>query len=135
MGLFKFFKNKTYPPALIATNAIKQYHKAKYGNIGETPSEIAQAMWYWRYLNATLDAKSRWRFQHYVQSDFPIESVIDFCLGSFDIEFLFGPPELNTYDYAANYIGKELAQNGVPCTVNEYHAFIDKWDRLIRPLR
>ena len=135
MGLFKYFKNKTYPPSMIADNAIKQFYKAKYGNMGDNPGEIAQAMWLWRYASATLDAKSRRRFQHYVQTDFPIESVLDFCLGSFDIEFLFGPPELDTYDYAANYIGKELAKNGVPSTVNDYQAFINNWNRLIRPLR
>jgi hypothetical protein len=135
MGLFKWFKNKTYPPALVADNAVKQYQKAKYRNLGDTPAEIAQVMWGWRYLNAKLDAKSQWRFQHYLETDFPIETIMDFCLGSFDIEFLFGPPDLDTYDYAANHIGKELAKNGVPCTTRDIHSFIDKWNRLIHHLR
>ena len=60
---------------------------------------------------------------------------MDFCLGSFDVEFQFGPPELYTYDYAANHIGKELVQNGVPCTSRDIGSFIDKWNRFILPLR
>ena len=119
----------------MADNAVKQYQKAKYRNLGDTPGEIAQVMWGWRYLNATLDAKSQRRFQHYLVTDFPIETIMDFCLGSFDIEFLFGPPDLDTYDYAANQIGKELAKNGVPCTIDDIQSFIYKWNRLIRPLR
>lgn len=135
MGLFKWLKNKTYSPALVADNAVTQYHKAKFANMGESPKEIAQVMWELRYLNARLDNESQRRFLNYVETDFPIETVIDFCLGSFDIEFLFGPSDLETYDYAANYIGKELAKNGVPCTIADIHAFVDKWNRLIRPLR
>ena len=135
MGLLKWFKRKTYPPALVADNAAKQYHKAKFGNLGESPEEIAQIMWTWRYLNATLDVESNRRYEHYLETDFPIETVVDFCLSSFDIEFYFGPPELDTYDYAADYIGKDLAKNGVPCTRRDIDQFKAKWNLLIRPLR
>jgi hypothetical protein len=135
MRLFRWIKNKTYPPALIADNAAKQYRKAIYKNLGESPEEIAELMWNWRYLNAALDTENKWRLSHYVESDFPITTIIDFCLGSFDIEFKYGPNELEFYDYAANYIGRELQKNGVPCTMKDVESFINKWNRFIGPLR
>ena len=135
MGIFKWLKSKTYAPAAVADNAVKQYQKAKYGNLGESPNEIAGIMWQWRYLNATLESEGQRRLHHYIESEFPIETVMDFCLGSFDIEFLFGPPDLDTYDYAADHIRKELAKNNVPCTKSDVYSFINKWNRLIAPLR
>jgi len=92
-------------------------------------------MWNWRYLNATLDAEGERRLNHYLESEFPIESMMDFCLGSFDIEFLFSPKELNTYMEAANYMGEKLLSSGVPSTRNDIASFIGKWNRLIAPQR
>lgn len=135
MRLFKWFRNKTYPPALIADNAIKQYQKAKFNNLGDTPKEIAEIMWSWRYINATLNAKSQQHLLQYLDAGFPIDTVMDFCLSSFDIEFYYGPHDLETYDYAAKSIGQELSQNGVPSTAKDIDFFVDKWDRYIQPLR
>ncbi len=136
MGILRWLWKKTYPPAMVADNAIKQYQKAKYRNMGNSPKEIAVLLWQRRYiLNRPLDSKSEPRLHHYIQSGFPIETVLDFCLSSLDIEFLFGPPDLDTYEYAADYIGKELARNNIPCTTSDVSSFIDKWNRLISPLR
>lgn len=121
MGLFNFLKSKTYAPAMIADNAIKKYHT--YGKLVENPTEIAQRLWDIRYYKARLDTKMEIRLSHYVQTEFPIETILDFCLGNLDIEFLVGPPELDTYENASNYIGKELAKNGVPWTEDDYPAF------------
>ena len=92
-------------------------------------------MWTWRYANATLDAEGERRFLHYVESELPITTVMDFCLSSFDIEFLFSPRELDSYQEAADYIGKELQKNGVPCFKDDISSFIKKWGMLIYPLR
>lgn len=135
MGLFSWVKNKSYPPALIADNAQKQYKKGVCNKLGDSPAEIAELMWTWRYMNATLDAEGERRLSHYSESEFPIITVMDFCLGSFDIEFLFSPRELNSYSESANYIDKELQKNGVPCFRDDISSFIEKWDKLIYPLR
>lgn len=135
MGLVKWFKVNTYAPAKVAENAVKQYRKASYARIGQTSEEIAHFMWEWRYANARIDLKSQQRLQLYLESRFPIQNVIDFCLSSFDIEFLFGPPDLEHYDYAANYIGQELFQNNIPCDLYDVVFFVDKLNKYIYPIR
>jgi len=135
VGIFKWLKNKTYAPAAVADNAVKQYQKAKYRNLGDTPKETAEFMWRLRYLHATLDSESQKKLYDYIESEFPIDTVVDFCLGTFDIEFHFGPSDLDTYDYAADHIGKELAKNNIPCTKSDICSFINKWNKLIAPLR
>jgi hypothetical protein len=135
MGLFKLFLRMTYPPAQVAANACKQYHKAKYYTFADSPEEIPYALWTVRYSRIRLDAEGKRRMMQYAMSEFPIQTMIDFYLSSFDIEFLSAPEEIKTYGYCADYIGKALVANGVPSTRDDTSQFIEKWIQLIRPLR
>ena len=135
MGLFKRFKHVADPPSLVASIAVKQYHNAKYPNMEEIGNEIPQALWLWRYANANLDAKSFERLTHYLDSDFDIITMMDFCLSTIDIEYLIGPPDTKTYYEDAEYITSELNKNGVPSFSNGVFSFVERWNEKILPFR
>lgn len=155
MNPFRWIKNRIYAPALVADNAITQYHKAKDKNLSDSPKEIAAFLWDWRYANAVLNHQKRERLERYIESDFPIETMVDFCFGTLDIEILVSPVRADAFNHAAEYIVKELVKGNIPCRTYQFAtddtddafdadgifkpddmaSFIEKWFRLVSPLR
>lgn len=152
MNPFRWIKSKIYGPALVADNAITQYRKAESKKLGDSPQEIAAFLWDWRYANAMLNDQKRERLEHYIESDFPIETMVDFCLGTLDIEILVSPVKHDVFNHVAEYIVKELVKGNIPCRTYQFAtddafdvdgifkpddmaSFIEKWFRLVSPLR
>lgn len=137
MGLLNLLKGVVYAPALVADNAVTQYHKMKRNQPEYSPKEIAGILWSWRYMNAFLTTEKTKRFLSYMETEFPIETMMDFCLSSLDIEIRVSPSDITvkSYNRAAHYIGKELIKNNVPFESGDIDLFTHKWNCFLSPLR
>ena len=135
MGLLRWLRSKTYLPAIVGSNAVTQYHKAQRLGLGDSEPEIAGVLWSWRLSSiSAMNRENKWRLSHYLEAKFPIETITDFCLSSLDIEACIDPKDV-AFERAANAIGRELDEGGVPYHVGKVWWFEAKWDQVIRPLR
>lgn len=135
MGILRWLRNKTYMPGMIGSNAVTQYHKARRSRLADSDQEIADFLWFWRYLNArAMNRENRRRLSHYVESKFAIETMMDFCLSNMDIEMLIDPTN-DLFGWAAWHILQELNQGKVPALEDEINSFTVRWFAGIKPLR
>ena len=129
MGLFDRFRNLSPFQAtinLVVKNAAKQYDNVQKMDESIREEEIASIIWHYRYGIAKLSDNSKIRWIKYMDAEFKIDNMVDFCLSSLDIEFLVDPMN-ELYDSVGSKIVEGLQREGIPSKIGDVQDFEDKW--------
>lgn len=129
MGIFDWITKRSPFQAtinMVVKNAVKQYKNIKEDDESIVGDEIASNIWYLRYMGAKLSNKSEIRWRKYVEEEFEIKNMVDFCLSSIDIEFLVDPRN-ELHDLVGSKVVEGLEKNGVPSKIEDVREFQDRW--------
>ena len=92
MGLFSWLVNPFQATTnMVVENAVTQYGKIKKADTSVEEGDIASVLWTHRYMNAKLSDEAERRLARYMLSGFVVRNMVDFCLGTMDIELQVDP--------------------------------------------
>ena len=127
MGLFSWLVNPFQATTnMVVENAVTQYGKIKKADTSVEEGDIASVLWTYRYMNANLSDEAERRLARYMLSGFVVRNMVDFCLGTMDIELQVDPNN-ELHDKAASNIVQGLRKRGVPCRSEDIGEFNNRW--------
>ena len=112
--------------SIVVKNAAKQYNKLKKKRYDLKEGEIASTLYNIRYAKAKLSRKSEMRWMKYMETEFEIKNMVDFCLSSIDIEFLVDPRN-ELHNMVGSKVVDGLEKKGVPVKIGDVKDFQNRW--------
>lgn len=122
----------------IARNAMEQLSKWKQRFPKMTEAECARRIFELRYFNseAVFSASERAKVEHYMIAKFEINSIMDFCLISLDIEGGIDPSDPGSYMEIGKILHYYVIELGYKILDGRtLSSFSNRWLQLIGPLR
>lgn len=136
MGIFNWLQKRGLA-GMIPKNAFEQYNKWRHKDSSLSESQIAQGIFYLRYVrgNPILSQAGRARLNGYMASDFECTTLMDFCLTSLDIEGEIDPSDGNAFINTAKIINEELERFGFKVSKDHVNSFVNRWNQQVRTRR
>ena len=133
MGLFNWTR-KFRLDGMIAQNAYTQYHKWKKMDPSSSESDIAGNIFLARYViaNSIISKEGRGKLTIYIERDFELKTLMDFCLVSLDVEGEINPSDMAWFFEVADLIKTELARLGFKSEDEDIVSFCRRWNSIFR---
>lgn len=134
MGLFGWLINPFQSTIdMVVENAATQYEKAKRADKTIEEGEIASVLWAVRYAKARLSNEAERRHGRYSLAQFEVRNMVDFCLGTIDIELSVDPSN-ELHSKVGAKIVEGLRKREVLCSLDDVTDFQNRWLKDFRHL-